>query len=203
MSSSGFRQKYCASTLRRAEPRPNVVALSNFEAPMRLTASLAATAFALAACKPAATPPPDTSAAARKAIDAANASWARLTSAGHADSIADLYAADAVVMPPNMATVHGRDSIRAFFATINTVKPTLELKSVSVWGSGSAATEMGRWTWTWPAGITRPPGVPSVDSGKYVVRWVQENGKWLMAQDIWNSDLPLPAPPAPAPAARH
>ncbi len=166
---------------------------------MRLFAWVSTAAAILAACQPAATPPPDTSAAARAAIDATNASWARLTSTGHADSIADFYAADAVVMPPNMATVHGRDSIRAFFATINSVKPALELKSVSVWGSGSAATEMGRWTWIWPAGATRPPGVPPVDSGKYLVRWVQDNGKWLMAQDIWNSDLPLPIPAA-APA---
>jgi uncharacterized protein (TIGR02246 family) len=167
---------------------------------MRLSASLAATALALAACKPAATPPPDTTAAARAAIDAANANWPRLTSTGHADSIADLYAADATMMPPNMATVHGRDSIRAFFATMNSMKGiTLTLKAVSVWGSGDAATEMGRWTWTWAPGSTLPPGAPSADSGKYLVRWVQENGKWLLAQDIWNSDLPAPMPAA-APA---
>ena len=171
---------------------------------MRLTTSLAATALALAACKPAATPPPDTSAAARSAIDAANASWARLTSTGHSDSLADVYTTDAVMMPPNMATVHGRDSIRAFFATMNSMKGiTLALKAVSVWGSGDAATEMGRWTWTWAADATRPPGVPPVDSGKYLVRWVQQNGKWLMAQDIWNSDLPMPMPAAaPAPAKK-
>ena len=168
---------------------------------MRLTASLAATALALGACKPAATPPPDNSAAAKAAIDAANASWPRLTSSGHSDSIADFYAADAVIMPPNMATVQGRDSIRAFFATLNTVKPTLELKAQAVWGSGSGATEMGRWTWTWPAAATRPPGVPPVDSGKYMVHWVQQNGKWLMAHDIWNSDLPAPVPQTAAPAA--
>jgi len=59
-----------------------------------------------------------------------------------------------------------------------------------VWGGASGATEMGRWTWTWPAGATRPPGVPPVDSGKYMVHWVQQDGKWLMAHDIWNSDLP-------------
>ncbi len=38
-----------------------------------------------------ATPPPkDTSAEAKQAIDAADANWARLTAAGHADSLADL-----------------------------------------------------------------------------------------------------------------
>ncbi len=165
---------------------------------MRLPTSLAVTALALAACTPAATPPPDTSAAARAAIDAANANWPRLTSTGHADSLAELYTADAVMMPPNMASVHGRDSIRAFFAVMNTMKGvTLTLKAVSVWGSGDAATEMGRWTWTWAAGTTAPPGLPAVDSGKYLVRWVQQNGKWLLAQDIWNSDTPAPMPAAP------
>jgi len=170
---------------------------------MRLSACLVTTALALAACKPAATPPPDTSAAAKTAIDAANATWPRLTSTGHADSIADLYTADAVVMPPNMATIHGRDSIRAFFAVMNTMAGvTLTLRAESVWGSGPAATEMGRWNWSWAPGVTPPPGMPAADSGKYLVRWVEENGQWRMAQDIWNSDLPLPTPPAPAPA-RH
>jgi ketosteroid isomerase-like protein len=169
---------------------------------MRLSAWLGTTLFALAACRPAAAPP-DTSAAAKTAIDGANATWPRLTSTGHADSIADLYTADAVMMPPNMATVHGRDSIRAFFAVLNTMPgTTLTLRAESVWGSGPAATELGRWTFAWPATATRPPGVPPVDSGKYIVRWVQQNGQWLMAQDIWNSDLALPPPPAPAPARR-
>jgi len=166
---------------------------------MRLAASLAAAALALAACKPAASPPPDTSAAARAAIEASNANWARLTSTGHSDSIADLHTADAVIMPPNMAAVHGRDSIRGFFAVMNTMKGTLALKTTSVWASGDAATEVGRWTYTWAAGATRPPGMPAVDSGKYMARWVQQNGKWLAAQDVWNSDLP--AMPEPAPAA--
>lgn len=170
---------------------------------MRISAWVSTAAVMLAACKPAATPPPDTSAAARTAIDAANATWPRLTSTGHSDSIADLYTADAVIMPPNMASVHGRDSIRAFFSVMNTMKGiTLALRSVSVWGSGDAATELGRWTFTWAADAKRPPGVPPVDSGKYLVRWVQENGKWLMAQDIWNSDLPAPMPAAPAPAKK-
>lgn len=173
---------------------------------MRISAWVLTAALMLAACKPAASPPPDTSAAAKAAIDAANASWARLTAAAHADSLADLYTADAVIMPPNMATIRGRDSVRAFFAAMNTMKATLALTAGSVWGSGDAATEMGRWTFTWAAGAPRPPGVPAVDSGKYLVRWVQQNGKWLIAQDIWNSDLATPmgdmAAPAAAPAKK-
>jgi len=160
---------------------------------MRTLPCLALLAVALA-CRP-----PDTSAAAKQAIDAANANWARLTAAGHADSIAEFYTQNAVILPPNMATTRGKEAIRAFFAEMNALKPTLTLHADSVWGSGTAAVEQGRWSFAWPAGVTRPPGVPPVDSGKYLVRWVNENGRWLMAQDIWNSDLEPPAAPAPAP----
>jgi ketosteroid isomerase-like protein len=164
------------------------------------TASVCYTTLLLAA---ACAPPQaaDSSAAAKTAIDAANATWPHLTSTGHSDSIADLYAANAVVMPPNMATVRGREAIRAFFATMNPLTPTLTLHADSVWGSGSWAVEQGRWHWTWATGKV-PPGAPPADSGKYIVRWVNEGGRWLMAQDIWNSDLPLPTSPA-ASAPKH
>lgn len=146
------------------------------------------------ACLP---PPPGGATDARKAIDAANANWVRLTTSGHADSIAEFYAQNAVLLPPNMAAVRGKEAIRAFFATQNTVKPSLTVRADSVWASGTAAVEQGRWWWKWTG--APPPGVPPTDSGKYIVRWVNEGGTWLMAQDIWNSDVAAPAPAAPAP----
>lgn len=141
------------------------------------------------ACQPA-----DTSAGAKQAIDAANAQWPRLTSTGHADSIAEFYAVDAVIMPPNMASMKGKEAIRAFFATINTIdpRPTLTLRAETVVANGPVAVETGRWHWAFPAGAKLPPGMAAVDSGKYIVRWAQQNGKWLMVDDVWNSDLPLP-----------
>jgi len=148
------------------------------------------------ACVP---PPPGSAGDARKAIETANANWPRLTSTGHADSIAEFYTQNAVIMPPNMAPTRGKEAIRAFFANVNAVKPTLRLRTDSVWATGSSAVEQGRWRWTWAAGAA-PPGAAPVDSGKYIVRWVNEGGTWLMAQDIWNSDVALPTPAAPAPA---
>ena len=150
------------------------------------------------ACKPA---PADTSASAKQAIDAANAQWPRLTSAGHADSLAEFYTADAVIMPPNMASMKGKAAIRVFFAVINTIdpRPTLTLSAETVTGQGDMALEKGRWHWAYPAGAKLPPGTPAVDSGKYLVHWMQQNGKWLIVDDIWNSDTPLPTAPAPAP----
>jgi len=145
--------------------------------------------------------PADTSAAAKQAIDAVNAQWPRLTGGGHADSLAEFYATDAVMMPPNMATVKGKDAIRAFFATMNAVdpRPTLTLRAEAVHGAGNLAMERGRWHWAFPAGAKLPPGMAAVDSGKYLVHWMQENGKWLIVDDIWNADTPLPTAPAPAP----
>jgi ketosteroid isomerase-like protein len=142
-----------------------------------------------------AAPPPDTTAEARQAIDAANATWARLTAAGHADSLAQHYHANAVILPPNMPPIHGRDSIRAFFAVLNTMSSppaVLTVRADSVWASGAMAVDLGRWHFAWPAGAKRPPGAPAADSGKYIVRWVNEGGHWLMAQDIWNSDVAVP-----------
>jgi len=156
---------------------------------------LLTTAFA---CQPA-----DTTASAKQAIDAANAQWPRLTSTGHADSIAEFYAADGAIMPPNMATTKGKEAIRAFFATMNMdPHPTITLRAVTVVASGPVAVETGRWHWAFPAGAKLPPGMAAVDSGKYIVRWAQQNGRWLMVDDVWNSDTPLPTPPPP-PAARR
>src|SRR5438445_11769740 len=107
-----------------------------------------------------ATPPPDTSASAKQAIDAANAQWPRLTSSGHSDSIAEFYAADALLMPPNMGAMRGKDVVRAFFATLNTIdpRPTLTLHAVTVVASGPMAVEAGRGPWAYPPGAKLPPG---------------------------------------------
>ena len=36
----------------------------------------------------------------------------------------------------------------------------------------------------------------SAEKGKFIVVWKEENGKWKMHRDIWNSDAPPPPPPA-------
>src|SRR5256886_15826170 len=150
----------------------------------------------------AAPPPKDTSAEAKQAIDAADAKWARLTAAGHADSLADLYHANGVMLPPNMPPVHGRDAIRAFMTMMNSMSsppPVLTVRADSVWAQGPLALELGRWNLAWAAGAKRPPGAPAAASGQHMVRWADENGRWLMGQDIWNSDVAMPM----APAAPH
>jgi len=165
---------------------------------MRPRHTLPILVVAALACQ-AAPPPTDTSAEAKQAIDAADARWARLTAAGHADSLADLYHASGVMLPPNMPPVHGRDAIRGFMTMMNSMSsppPVLTVRAESVWAQGPLALELGRWNFAWAAGAKRPPGAPAADSGKYMVRWVNDGGRWLMVQDIWNSDVALPTAPA-------
>src|SRR4029077_2101344 len=90
--------------------------------------------------------PADTSAAAKQAIDANNAAWERLTAAGHADSIADFYQSTALLLPPNMSPVHGRDSIRAFFGSMNGMSsppPVHTLRGDIAWTSHPIAEDFG------------------------------------------------------------
>lgn len=105
---------------------------------------------------------------------------------GQNDSVAaSLYAPDAVMMPPGTARVTGRDSIRAFWATIWPLKATLTMTPAHIQISGDWAFEEGTWSWSMPtaAGEQR-------DHGNYVDVWQRVDGTWLITRDIWNSDQP-------------
>src|SRR5439155_27068685 len=83
--------------------------------------------------------PKDTSADVRRAIDAADAHWARLTTAGHADSLAELYHQNGVMLPPNRPPMYGRQAIRLFMTPMNATSsppPTLAVRPESVWATG-------------------------------------------------------------------
>jgi ketosteroid isomerase-like protein len=59
--------------------------------------------------------------------------------------------------------------------------------------AGDLAVERGSYEETY----TQPgASAPVTDRGKYLVHWRRIGGKWLMVDDIANSDLPVTAPPA-------
>jgi hypothetical protein len=59
-------------------------------------------------------------------------------------------------------------------------------------------------TYTPNQGMKPMPGMmmpPPADTGKYLAHWHQVNGRWQVADLIWNSNLPVGgAAPARAPA---
>jgi ketosteroid isomerase-like protein len=98
-----------------------------------------------------------------------------------------MYTDDAVSYPPHDRAVKGRAAIQAWlekFPPITAFKAT----NVKVEVRGDLAYVLGTYTMT-----IAPPGAsgPVNDTGKYVeIRRKQPDGSWLIAVDIFNSDLP-------------
>ena len=158
-----------------------------------------------AGCQPAAETPQQAetrmnteSAAMKTIVDSLDKEFATHFNMTHADVVAAMYTEQGHMMVPNMAEAVGRDAIKAGLAGMAAMKPQLQLASQSVTANGPMAIERGTYVFTFTL-----PGMtaPMTDKGKYLVHWHQVNGHWLLADDIWNSDLPPMAPPPPPPPA--
>lgn len=114
-------------------------------------------------------------------------------------AIAAIYAADAVLLPPNEPVVTGAAAIRQYWAAFWPLNPafTVTPGRIKVSQAGDMASEEGTWTLS----ISAPTG-PLSDSGKYVVVWIKVNGAWKVSHDIWNSSNPLPGTAPDSAAAR-
>jgi ketosteroid isomerase-like protein len=152
---------------------------------------------ASAGCAPAPAAAPDTTAdLARLQADAL--SWFEHYARADADGLANLYAEDALLMPPGAPAVTGRPAIKTFLGeeAAKSKAAGISLKHASVTGAdvtGDSGWISGTYTVVDAAGAT-------IDSGSYLSVHRRANGAWPYTRDIWNSDRP-PAPAAPAPKA--
>ncbi|MEX0692135.1 MAG: nuclear transport factor 2 family protein [Gemmatimonadales bacterium] len=136
------------------------------------------------ACQPSAAPLTE---ADHAAIREVHVRFTRYALAGQADSLGLLYTEDAVVMPPNMPAATGRAAIVEFNRTFPPVS-SVELTIDDVSGYGDLAYVRGTYRVT-----IAVEGSP-VDTGKYIeIRRRQADGTWLMAVDMFNSNLPAVA----------
>lgn len=93
------------------------------------------------------------------------------------------YCIDAEVYSPGMAAVKGRDSIRSFFYQNGTNKEAkIELPPGNFYGTADLVVEEG--SYNFPDGKGG-----SFDKGKFIAIWKQEEGKWKLFREIWNTDL--------------
>ncbi|HET7552942.1 MAG TPA: DUF4440 domain-containing protein [Gemmatimonadaceae bacterium] len=127
----------------------------------------------------------------RHVIDSATARFSDDAERGDAAGLMAMYAADAVVMQPNMPAWHGHDEIQkgwAGFLSSITIKE-LNLPTDDVLSSGDLAVQTGTYTLT---AQPKSAGAQEMkDKGKYVVVWQkQADGSWKAVRDIFNSDLP-------------
>ena len=107
-------------------------------------------------------------------------------------TFASMFTEDGIIMPSNQPMVEGRTAIQAWSeASPNVTEFNLTIEEID--GIGKLAFVRG----TYLMGV-EIEGVPEPlqDTGKYInIKRKQEDGSWLIARDIWNSDLPLPSPP--------
>lgn len=131
-------------------------------------------------------------AAVETAIDARGNEFEQAIEAGDADAIVELYAADAILLPPNAPRLSGTQAIRGTFAEWLEADPdaAIELTSdeVVVAEGGDFAYEIG----TAQVSGSTPQGDTYEDTGKYLVVWKNEGGEWLMVADMWSSDAAIP-----------
>ena len=151
----------------------------------------------IAATTGCAQPPPAQDTAADQAKLQADAlSWFDHYAKADADALANLYAEDALLMPPGTHAVQGRPAIKTFLGedAAKSRAAGISIKNAAVTGSGVSGDNgwiSGTYTVTDASGAT-------VDSGNYLSVHRRTNGAWLYIRDIWNSDRP---PAAPVPAA--
>ena len=102
---------------------------------------------------------------------------------GDASGLSNLYTKDAAFLAPNMPVVKGRENIAGVYKyMIEGGMTQMTLKTVSVWSSGPIVVEEGVYT-------LKSKDGQHIDTGKYMVLWKQEDGKWRIHRDIFNSDL--------------
>ncbi|MFC2166204.1 YybH family protein [Acidobacteriota bacterium] len=104
------------------------------------------------------------------------------------DGYGQLFTEDVMFMPSNAPAMKGREVLGQMFggATFTEFNPTL----IEVHGYGDIAYGRGAVSMTYQFEGSEET---ISDTAKWIAIFLkQPDGKWLVAVDIWNSDLPLP-----------
>jgi ketosteroid isomerase-like protein len=154
-----------------------------------------AIAVAVLAAGCAKTPPPQDTAADKAKLQADALGWFDRFAAADSEGLANLYAEDAIVMPPGGAAITGRPAIKSYLGAMasGTKAANMTLKAGTVNGS-DVCGEIG---WISGSYTVEDSTGNAVDSGNYISIHHRADSTWVYTRDIWNSDRP-PAPPAPA-----
>tara|TARA_B100001113_G_scaffold240365_1_gene197657 strand:+ start:308 stop:766 length:459 start_codon:yes stop_codon:yes gene_type:complete len=122
-------------------------------------------------------------------IKKVNQKYLEFYNLGNYEGVASLHTEDAVVMPPNVPARIGKDQIMsAIKEEVDMGFTDLKFIENDIKIFGNLAYDEGSYS----LNVKSEKGeVIDNDSGKYLVVWEKQNdGRWLMKKDIWNSDLP-------------
>jgi uncharacterized protein (TIGR02246 family) len=122
--------------------------------------------------------PPALDATSRGAIEATVDRYVAASNDGDADALAELYADDALLLPPDHEPIHGREAIVEFWR--QGTDEGLEVSTLRLEVNGDVAYLVGRYR-------LPPTDEESADSGQYVLCLKrQADGAWKLTADIWN-----------------
>jgi uncharacterized protein (TIGR02246 family) len=117
-------------------------------------------------------------AASRGAVEATVDRYVAASNEGDAEALADLYAEDALLLPPDHEPIHGRTAIGEFWR--QGTDTGLEVSPLRLEVHGDVAYVVGRYR-------LPPTEEEAADSGQYVLCLKrQPDGDWKLTADIWN-----------------
>ena len=133
--------------------------------------------------------PADASAAAAQAVREQDEQWSKTAGTNDVDATVAYYADDASLLPPNAPIATGKQAIRAVWAGL--LSPDVAVSWQVTKADAARSGELAYVTGVYQVTAKNPKGKSAEDRGKLVEVWrKQEDGKWKVAADIFNSDLP-------------
>jgi len=121
-------------------------------------------------------------------LHAADDAWLKAYTAGDLDNVVALYDENAVIYPPGVAPIQGRESIQAFFT--KDMADFAQAGLVFALGADPAGGATGNMGWSSGTWAVKDKDGKVVDSGWYFSVSKKVNGKWLYVRDAWNSNHP-------------
>jgi ketosteroid isomerase-like protein len=125
----------------------------------------------------------------KAAIAESNATYGDAFVKNDASLLVAKYTKDGCIMPAGAPKLCGPQGIGGFFGVAQKVMgvKSIKLTTEEVMGGADAVVETGTYE-------LFGEGSKSIDNGKFIVSWKQEDGKWKMHRDMFTSSV---APPAP------
>lgn len=122
--------------------------------------------------------------AVRQEITMANQQFGQAFVKGDSAAMIGLYHTEARLYPPNMAMLNNRNEMGRMIAGVPASGiQRMQLTTTDVIGSGDLVVETRT--------FEMRDATKTVDRGKYMAVWKQENGRWKIYRDLWNSDMPM------------
>ena len=136
----------------------------------------------------------DTRATDEAALRQLDGEWSKAAGARDVGKTVSYYAADAMVMPPNIPALTTKEAIRGLWQSMLGTpgfSGGWKATKVEVARSGDLGYVSGSYEFT----EKDAGGKPITDKGKYLEIWKkQSDGSWKCVVDMFSSDLPLAGP---------